>query len=295
MLKLFKNSLALAGVSAGVMYLFDPDRGKRRRSLLRDKVTHFRKKIGKGADVTLRDMEHRLYGATCELRAKFYGRDSSDRVVEDRVRSKIGRYISHPSVIKVCVCDGCVTLSGPILATEVGGLLGAVKSVAGVRQIENVLEVHASPNNISALQGRVRRTGEPSEWMQANWSPTARLIAGAAGAALMINCVAKRTPPAIAFGTAGFVLLLRAVTNQPLARLAEFGTYEPQRTRTAKQRTRESPRVPAGPNTPHSDAEHAASFSSPIQPAHHPSADELIDEASMESFPASDPPSFTRR
>ena len=40
-----KTPLMLAGVSAGIMYLFDPDLGKRRRSLLRDKLIHFRNKI----------------------------------------------------------------------------------------------------------------------------------------------------------------------------------------------------------------------------------------------------------
>jgi hypothetical protein len=295
MLGLIKNPLTVAGVSAGVMYLFDPNLGKRRRSLLRDKVTHVRNKTRKAADVTLRDMEHRVYGTFCELRAKVRGRDSSDRVVEDRVRSKIGRYLSHPSSVELCVCDGRVTLSGPILAAEVGSLLRAVKSVAGVRQIENLLEVHASPENISALQGGVRRTGEPTEWMQVNWSPTARLIAGTTGAALMINCLAKRTPPAIMFGTAGFVMFVRALTNQSVAQLAKFGTHEPQRTRTAITRSAESPKVPAGPNTPQAELEHTTNFSSVIQPVYRPTSDELIDEASMESFPASDPPSLTRR
>jgi osmotically-inducible protein OsmY len=208
MLDRIQNLLVLVGASAGLMYLFDPDVGKRRRSLLRDKVTHAAKKMRKAAAITLRDMEHRLYGVACELRAKLRGRDTSDEIVIDRVRSKLGRYISHPSSIEVHVRDGCLTLCGPILSAEVVELLRARKSVEGVREVRNLLQVHASPENVSALQGGRRRTREPAEWMQANWSPSARVVVGTAGTLLMLNCLAKRTLPAIALGTAGFALFL---------------------------------------------------------------------------------------
>jgi hypothetical protein len=291
-----KIPLTLAGASAGFMYLFDPDFGKRRRSLLRDKVTHANKKLRKAADVALRDMEHRLYGTACELRAKIRGRDTSDEVVIDRVRSKLGRYISHPSSIEVHVRDGCVTLAGPILAAEVSKLLHAVKAVEGVREVRNLLDVHASPENISALQGGRCRTGEPLEWMQSNWSPSARLLAGGAGALLMINCLAKRSPSAIAFGTAGFVLFLRAVTNKGIAGVADVGARGTRSERNAKTPSAASPKVPAGSNTPQVQVARSRKLSSPIQQLYEPpDDDELIDEASMESFPASDAPSFTRR
>ncbi len=32
--------MSVAGLGAGLMYLFDPDRGKRRRALVRNKITH---------------------------------------------------------------------------------------------------------------------------------------------------------------------------------------------------------------------------------------------------------------
>jgi hypothetical protein len=295
MLDRVKQSLALVGISSGFIYLFDPNLGKRRRSLLRDKVTHARNKIRKSAEIALRDIEHRLYGAFCELRAKLRGRDTSDEVVVDRVRSKLGRYISHPSSIEVHVRDGCVTLSGPVLAAEVADLLRAVKSVEGVQEIKNLLNVHVSSENISALQGGRKRGSEPAEWMQANWSPTARLVAGTAGTLLMLNCIAKRTLPAMAFGTAGLFLVLRAITNPRIARVPEIGTCGLRSHRIAETHTSGSPAVPAGSNTPQVQVERATNRSSPIQHIHGPSADELIDEASMESFPASDAPSFTRR
>src|SRR5215204_1190102 len=179
MLDRITKPLVLAGVSAGLMYLFDPDRGRRRRSLLRDKAIHAKKTIFKAADVSVRDTEHRLYGNFCELRAKLRGRDTSDGVVVDRVRSKIGRCTAHPSSIEVHVRNGCVTLSGPILAGEVANLVATVRAVDGVRSIENLLDIHESPADVSGLQECSRHTGDTAERIQANWTPTARLIVGA--------------------------------------------------------------------------------------------------------------------
>jgi hypothetical protein len=296
MLDRMKTPLSLASASAGLMYLFDPAFGRRRRALLRDKLTHAGKQFRKGADVTLRDVGHRLYGAACELRAKLRGRDASDEVVVDRVRSKLGRYVSHPSSIEVHVCDGCVALSGPILAAEVPRLVRALKAVDGVRGIKNMLEVHSTCENVSALQGGHRRTGEPLGWMQCNWSPSARALAGATGALLMVNCLAKRSPSAIALGTAGSLLFLRAVTNHPILGALHGGARGAINERQMKTSDKASTTAPAGSNTPQVHFDRAKKPSSPIQPMYAPlDDDELIDEASMESFPASDAPSFTRR
>src|SRR4030095_3894924 len=71
--------------------------------------------------------------------------------------SKIGRVVSHPAAIEVASQDGCVVLSGPVLASEVDPLLSAAQSVQGVCGVENRLEVHEQPGKISALQGEGRR------------------------------------------------------------------------------------------------------------------------------------------
>ncbi|HEX2477206.1 MAG TPA: SRPBCC family protein, partial [Lacipirellulaceae bacterium] len=80
------------------------------------------------------------------------------------------------------------------------------------------LEVHDSAENISALQGGAPRTGEPVDVMQANWSPTTRLLMGAAGTALMMRCATRRTPAAALLCPAGFAMAMRAVTNLELGR-----------------------------------------------------------------------------
>jgi uncharacterized membrane protein len=206
-------------IGAGLMYYLDPVAGRRRRSLLRDQFVHAITKTGRGADATLRDMRHRLYGTYAEMRGGLRRDAASDDVIKDRVRSKIGRYVSHPSAIEVHVRNGVTTLNGSILANEADDLLYAVKSVRGVREVEDCLDVHETAENIAALQGGRPRIGEPLEMMQTYWSPTTRVAAGTLGGLLMFNCAARRTASSALLGTMGFGLFLRAVTNLELKRL----------------------------------------------------------------------------
>ena len=91
----------IAGVvaGAGAMYLLDPDRGARRRSLLRDQGIHVGHKLGDGLAATARDARNRTLGAAAELRARFRPDEANDEVLHDRVRSAIGRVVSHPGAI----------------------------------------------------------------------------------------------------------------------------------------------------------------------------------------------------
>jgi uncharacterized membrane protein len=213
------NLLTGAGLGAGLMYFYDPVLGNRRRSLMRDQFYHAISKTRRGADATLRDVEHRIYGTFAELRGSVTADDADDPVIVDRVRSKMGRYVSHPAAIEVSVQNGVVTLGGPILADEVEDLLCAVKSVRGVEDVQNHLDVHESAGNISALQGGGYRMGEPAALMQTYWTPATRLAVGAVGGALMLNCAARRTIASPLLGTLGFGLFLRALTNLETKRL----------------------------------------------------------------------------
>jgi len=216
------NLLTAASIGAGLSYFFDPVVGNRRRALARDQINHFCNKTGNAADATWRDLQNRAYGLFAELTGAFSTDMADDDVLVQRVRSKMGRYVSHPAAIDVSAQSGTICLRGPILAHEVDDLFCAVRSVRGVRDIEDHLDVHASAD-ISALQGGVPRTGEPFEFMQENWSPTAKLLAGMAGATLMTKFLARRSPISLLLGTAGAVLALRALANQETSRMFRGG------------------------------------------------------------------------
>jgi len=210
---------------AGTMYFFDPEQGRRRRALLRDQIDRMAHRLPEDLDAAWRDLTNRAYGTVAEAGSCFSAHDDSDAVVCERVRSKAGRYLTHPSALQVDVADGCVTLCGPILANEVQPLIQAVRSVRGVCSVDNQLDVHESAGNISALQGAGQRPGEPFELMQANVSPGIRLLAGAAGGMLLANCLIQRTTGSMLLGLAGFALLSRSLGD--LGMTAAMGSARP--------------------------------------------------------------------
>lgn len=167
------------GIGSGLMFLMDPDRGKRRRALLRDKCVWMARKTGEGVGVTARDLRNRTQGLMSEVQSHFSSEPVDASVLEDRVRAKLGRIVSHPRAIKVSAQAGRVTLSGPILTAEVPELLACVSRLNGVNQVVNQLEPHDEPGNHPALQGGRERTGERPELFQNTWSPTTRLLVGA--------------------------------------------------------------------------------------------------------------------
>ena len=207
------------GVGAALMYFFDPDRGTRRRGLVRDQIVHALNKTGDALDTTARDLRNRARGAVAETRARFQGEEASDNVLGERVRAELGRTVSHPSAISVSAENGTVTLSGPVLAHEADAFLSAVKSVRGVSEVRDQLQRHDQPGDIPALQGGTTRRGGRFELLQENWTPAARVLVGAAGGALAVVGSRRRGMVGTALGLTGLTLLARGATNVELRRL----------------------------------------------------------------------------
>jgi hypothetical protein len=207
--KMNKGVTLAIGLAAGarLMYLLDPDRGKRRRALLRDKVKHGVHKASDAIETAAFDLSHRASGLVAETRSRLRKEEVSDPVLVDRVRSKIGRVVSHPRAIEVTADQGRVTLSGPILAGEVNDLLSTVAAVRGVASVENRLEVHQEAGDVPALQGE--RRGRPA----AHGSPTARLMTGTAGGALAAYGAKRGDAMGAALGVVGLGLLARGLTT----------------------------------------------------------------------------------
>ncbi|HJT65509.1 MAG TPA: BON domain-containing protein [Pyrinomonadaceae bacterium] len=215
-----KGLLLGAGLGAAAMFLLDPARGKRRRALVRDKLALVTRKTGDCVEVTSRDVSNRTRGWYSEIKSRLASEQADDAVLVDRVRSKLGRVVSHPAAINVTAQNGTVTLSGPVLADEVPQLLSCVKWIAGVQDIKNDLDVHEEAENHPALQGGRERTGGRFALLQKNWSPTARLLAGTAGASLALYGGVRRNALGAGLGAAGLLLLTRGITNTGLTQLA---------------------------------------------------------------------------
>lgn len=215
------------GFGAALMYMFDPDRGSRRRALLSDKIVSATNKLPDALSATGRDIRNRATGLYAGARSKLSSLSSTetpaDQKVEARVRSKLGRIVSHPHAIQVTASQGQVTLSGPILASEVPELLSCVLVTDGVTEINNELEEHQQPGDIPALQGGRQRPGYRTEFMQENWSPSARVIAALAGTALAGAGLKRRDALGVGLGVGGALLAARGLTNIELQRFIGIG------------------------------------------------------------------------
>ena len=66
------TSTFLMGVATGLalgafaMFIFDPQQGRRRRALARDKMVHYGKQVGDFATATSKDLTNRAYGLAKE-------------------------------------------------------------------------------------------------------------------------------------------------------------------------------------------------------------------------------------
>jgi BON domain len=142
--------LGCVGFGVGLMYLFDPNIGRRRRALIRDKTRAYWHKTGTFIGQTARDARNRTRGLVAEARTSFRSTASpDDTVLEARVRAQLGHAISHGGAIRVTAHEGRVTLSGPISPSAADKLLTTVASVAGVSEVVNHLEVR--PEYISGV------------------------------------------------------------------------------------------------------------------------------------------------
>jgi hypothetical protein len=143
-------------LGAGIVYFLDPHNGARRRALVRDRIVGTLHDLEDGTVTGARHVRNRAVGLAHEAKAELTERAVDDHVLVERVRSAMGRDISNPGAIEVTAHGGHITLAGDIPSVEVQPLVRTVKSVRGVKTVENRLSVHTDPRNVSSLQGAGR-------------------------------------------------------------------------------------------------------------------------------------------
>jgi osmotically-inducible protein OsmY len=136
--------LSGAAMGAGLMFLLDPDRGNRRRALARDQMTSVGRRAGDQLGAKARHLGNRARGLVASTRARFQADQPDDEVVSERVRAELGRIVGHAGSVVVGVEHGVVALSGSITGSEREALIGAVRQVRGVRDVEDRLETQGS-------------------------------------------------------------------------------------------------------------------------------------------------------
>jgi hypothetical protein len=219
-------------VGAGLMFFLDPRQGGARRARVRDKSVRAIHEVEDAAGIGARDMSHRAEGVIARLRRGERPMPSDD-VLRERVRSALGRVAAHPHAIRVkALGDGCIELSGPILAADVDDVLSLVCHVRGVDAVENRLEIHETEVGVPALQG------EPSRRSRlVRVAPAAKLAAGALAACVALVSIVVGKPLGLLLG-GGSVL---AIAHDVRAHGSRFPFFRFRRRRRAAFHEEEAP------------------------------------------------------
>jgi uncharacterized membrane protein len=226
--------LGAAAAGATAMYLLDPNGGRRRRARLRDQAAKLAHVAQDFSGKVERDAVQRARGLYLGQTARFRDEQPDDRVLAERVRAALGRLTSHPGPIYVVAQDGVVRLRGDVLRRDAGAVVRGVRHVRGVRDVLDELRVHDHPGRISSLQGDWTSRTKRLEYLQSNWSPAPRVLAGGAGLALAIGGLALRSGAGYGLAAAGAALLTRAIANRPLSHLIGARTDESDGVRVQK-------------------------------------------------------------
>jgi len=194
-------------LGAGLMYFFDPQRGARRRALLRDKGRHLLREIDLATRAGARDLGHRAHGFREELRHAMEPGEADAHTLKERVRAELGRACSHASAIEVKVDGARVELSGPVLASEMRDVLDRVAEVRGVAEVASALEPHAPEEHLPALAGDPRRP-------RAHMRPGSLFLLGTASAAGALVALARGSALGFALGGAGAAAAISGIEHR---------------------------------------------------------------------------------
>lgn len=209
---------------AGAAWAFDPRSGARHRAEVGHKAIHAGHVAACLGGKAWRDGRNRLRGALAELGKVFTPDEVDEIVLAERVRSHLGRVCSHPGAIDVQAEGGTVFLEGVVLKSEHAQVLACVRTVRGVREVQDGLEVHDSAARIPSLQGGAGRTrGQLPELLQENWAPSVRVAIGSLGLGLAGWGLRRRGVWGGALAVIGSALVLRGATNLPLRRALGLG------------------------------------------------------------------------
>jgi uncharacterized membrane protein len=212
-----------AGVGAAAMYFLDPDRGPARRARVRDQAIRAQHELENGLDTLSGDLRNRATGLGAGVRYRITGRKVDDAVLVERVRAKLGLVAGHPRAIDVAASDGTVRLSGDVLAEEHRGLVRAVSRIPGVKSVDDHLRMHASADCVPGLQSSPpidRRRPGP---LQETWSPSTRLVGGAAGIGLLGAGRRMGGLSGLVVRGGGLAITARAAANKPLRQITGIG------------------------------------------------------------------------
>jgi hypothetical protein len=169
-------SIGSAICSGLLMYLFDPERGRHRRHMLRDMGLARLRRAGRGVASAARGAEAEAYGLSHRV---LHLVPTSTDVADDetlcqRVESQLFRDRHIPKGnLNITAEHGTVILRGELDSpAEIAYLVERVQRVAGVRAVHNLLHPHGTP---APNKQRSRMAGEHTDTQSSmrmpSWTP----------------------------------------------------------------------------------------------------------------------------
>ncbi|MDB6163770.1 MAG: putative lipoprotein [Xanthomonadaceae bacterium] len=135
---------------AAAMYYLDPQTGRRRRALVREKTVAAGSQAKDLARAKSRQALDHARGAAARTRARNANAFVDDDMLRDQVRSRLGHLVDQP--VDVAVVDGRVVLSANLSNAAFDELIGAVSTMPGVLHVESRMMTTASSNDTTANQ-----------------------------------------------------------------------------------------------------------------------------------------------
>jgi hypothetical protein len=128
-----------AGIGAGLMFLLDPQMGKRRRALLHDKTLSLSHHASAAIDRTARDLKNRTYGTVASIRSGHIG----------QIRPAILNSNWPPAIrLIIGISGGAVTALGAAKRGVLGSVLGGIGLVSVAMALTN-FSVRETLNRLS--------------------------------------------------------------------------------------------------------------------------------------------------
>lgn len=146
--------LAALAAGAALMFYLDPQQGRRRRALARDKGRALSGDALGAVDATRTRLQD--FATSTGLR-------TTEPLVDDlqlraEVLAKAGNVLSNPMAIDVDVTDGVVRLRGTVPTREAETLVTRVAAMRGVVDVDSQLEADATADEDADPIGYARQT-----------------------------------------------------------------------------------------------------------------------------------------
>jgi hypothetical protein len=157
--------LGTVGLVAALMYFTDRQSGRRRRALVRDKLTHTQRVMRRDLPRKVEKRGRFFQGVVTGIQhnaGELIHRDQmpppDDDTLKARVRSQVLRNAElNSGEIHVEAYEGCVTLRGQLSdESTIRQIVSATRHVSGVREVRNYLHTPGTdpPNKHDSLNGQ---------------------------------------------------------------------------------------------------------------------------------------------